>query len=179
MVLGFMRQSGGTAQVYSEVGVGTTFKLYFPGVISPKEEAAETRLEEPSLVIQGKRILIAEDEEDVLDVLKSMLEAAGYSVSAAKSGDSAKKIFEADPAFNLLLTDIVMPGRLKGTSLSKELRALDDTLPVIFMSGYAAEATVHGNGLRPEDIRLMKPIMRSDLLAAVSKAMKARTISST
>ncbi len=65
-----------------------------------------------------------------------------------------------------------MPGSLQGTGLSKALRAVKADLPVVFMSGYAAEATVHGNGLRPEDIRLMKPVKRSDLLGAVAKALK-------
>lgn len=60
-----------------------------------------------------------------------------------------------------------------GTALAAALRAINTDLPVVFMSGYAAEATVHGNGLRPEDIRLMKPIMRRDLLTAVSKAIGA------
>ena len=64
-----------------------------------------------------------------------------------------------------------MPGRLQGTTLAKELRELDESMPVVFKSGYAAEATVHGNGLRRKDIRLMKPVRRVDLLKAVSQAM--------
>ncbi|MEP2718072.1 ATP-binding protein [Pseudophaeobacter sp.] len=171
MVLGFMRQSEGTAQVYSEPGVGTTFKLYFPAVSPKTEVQTEVNLNRPPLEAGGKRILIAEDEAEVLAVLKTHLEKAGYVVTGATSGDEAKAIFAADPNFDLLLTDIVMPGRLKGTSLSKELRDLNHSLPVVFMSGYAAEATVHGNGLRPEDIRLMKPVMRRDLLDAVSSAL--------
>ncbi|MEP4038900.1 ATP-binding protein [Pseudophaeobacter sp.] len=171
MVLGFMRQSEGTAQVYSEPGVGTTFKLYFPAISPVQAPPPEGRTAPESTLSQGKRILIAEDEDEVLTVLKTTLEKAGYQVIRASSGDEAKEIFEADPGFDLLLTDIVMPGQLKGTSLATALRAINNDLPVVFMSGYAAEATVHGNGLRPEDIRLMKPIMRRDLLAAVATAI--------
>ncbi|WP_084300861.1 ATP-binding protein [Pseudophaeobacter arcticus] len=171
MVLGFMRQSEGTAQVYSEPSVGTTFKLYFPAMSPDPSKAPAQSAAAEAATFQGKRILLAEDEEEVLLVLKSTLEQAGYSVTTASNGDAAKEIFEADPTFDLLLTDIVMPGRLKGTCLATALRVLKTNLPVVFMSGYAAEATVHGNGLRPEDIRLMKPIMRGDLLEAISKAL--------
>ncbi len=174
MVLGFMRQSGGTVQVYSEPGVGTTFKLYFPAVTKDVTELEENEAATPDISSPGKHVLLAEDETAVLEVLAAMLKTAGYTVTTASSGDRAKELFEADPSFDLLLTDIVMPGRLKGTVLAKELRDINPTLPVIFMSGYASEATVHGNGLRPEDIRLMKPVRRADLLAAVAKAIDAQ-----
>lgn len=99
-----------------------------------------------------------------------ILEREGYQVTATASGDEAFATFQANPTFDLLLTDIVMPGTLQGTGLAKALRERWPDLPVVFMSGYASEATVHGNGLRPEDIRLMKPVQRTDLLAAVAKA---------
>ena len=114
--------------------------------------------------------MLAEDEEGVRSILVTILERAGYLVTATASGDEAFATFVADPSFDLLLTDIVMPGKLQGTNLAKELRLRWPDLPVIFMSGYASEATVHGNGLRPEDIRLMKPVRRADLLAALVKA---------
>ena len=171
MVHGFMRQSGGTVQVYSEPGVGTTFKLFFnahtsaarpsPAAVGPSKTCNT-----------GLRLLLAEDDEDVLSVLVKTLERDGYAVTAARSGDAAKAIFEADPHFDLLITDIVMPGGLQGTTLSSELRRMVPELPVIFMSGYASEATVHGNGLRREDIRLMKPVRRGDLQAAIKKSLQ-------
>ena len=73
---------------------------------------------------------------------------------------------------DLLVTDIVMPGALQGIQLARALRERHPDLPVVFLSGYASEATVHGNGLRPEDIRLMKPVRRTDLLTAVEKALR-------
>ncbi|MGR3620913.1 ATP-binding protein [Pseudophaeobacter sp.] len=171
MVHGFMRQSGGTVQVYSEPGVGTTFKLFFNAHTSaaPPSPAAAG----PSDTCNtGLRLLLAEDDEDVLSVLVKTLERDGYAVTAARSGDAAKAIFEADPHFDLLITDIVMPGGLQGTTLSSELRRMVPELPVIFMSGYASEATVHGNGLRREDIRLMKPVRRGDLQAAIKESLQ-------
>jgi signal transduction histidine kinase/CheY-like chemotaxis protein len=170
MTMGFMRQSGGTVQVYSEVGTGTTFKLYFPAAAAQSEPRARPQPEVSGEEATGRRLLLAEDEEGVRDTLVTILERAGYQVTATGSGDEAFATFEADPTFDLLLTDIVMPGKLQGTTLARELRQRWPHLPVIFMSGYASEATVHGNGLRPEDIRLMKPVQRADLLASLVKA---------
>lgn len=172
MVQGFMRQSGGTVRVYSELGTGTTFKLYFkacsgeesPPKILPTSREMTSR--------PDARILLVEDEPAVIDVLANHLSRAGYSVTQANSGDAALEIWEAAEAdFDLLITDIVMPGSLQGTHLAKELRARCSDLPVVFLSGYANEAMVHGNGLRPEDLRLMKPVRRADFISAVDKAL--------
>lgn len=171
MIQGFMRQSGGTIQVYSEVGVGTTFKLYFSAAENSAVPVA-VRTPDNATVSQKARILVAEDQEEVLQVVVRSLENAGYGVTSAKSGDEAKALFEADPSYDLLLTDIVMPGSLLGTVLAKKLREIEPSLPVVFMSGYASEAAVHGNGLRPDDIRLMKPVQRHDLLVAIAKSLK-------
>jgi CheY-like chemotaxis protein len=104
--------------------------------------------------------------------LEQILTRAGYEVTSAKNGDIAAQIFEGNTDFDVLLTDIVMPGELQGTSLAKALRKIRPDLPIVFMTGYASEAAVHGNGLRPEDIRLMKPVRRSDLLAAIEKSLR-------
>ncbi|OIQ46265.1 MAG: hypothetical protein BM558_00350 [Roseobacter sp. MedPE-SW] len=171
MVHGFMRQSNGTVQVYSEPGVGTTFKLFFKAATQNTETEPEAEAQLDLCSSTGLRILLAEDDAAVQEVLVKTLENAGYAVTAASSGDAAKAIFETDPSFDLLITDIVMPGKLLGTTLSAELRLLAPGLPVIFMSGYASEATVHGNGLRPDDIRLMKPVRRRDLINAIHKIL--------
>ncbi|MEP2718862.1 PAS domain-containing protein [Pseudophaeobacter sp.] len=171
MVVGFMRQSGGTVQVYSEPGKGTTFKLFFP-VMTDNGKAPEQAGEvaEPASE-DSMKLLLVEDEEAVRNTLVKTLAQAGYQVTAAATGDDAFALFQADPTFDLVLTDIVMPGELQGTGLAKALREQWPELPVVFMSGYAREATVHGNGLRPEDIRLMKPVRRNALLEAAKQAM--------
>ncbi len=174
MIQGFMHQSGGTVQIYSEPGVGTSVKLYFPALTGeiPKIDDVSTDLKPASK--DQQRILVAEDENDVRRVLVEILEIAGYLVTQAQNGDQAKEIFDADPDFDLLITDIVMPGTLQGTLLSRVLRQTVPDLPVIFMSGYASEAAIHGNGLRPEDVRLMKPVQRVELLKAVSIAIEQK-----
>ena len=171
MIQGFVKQSGGAVRVYSEMGVGTTFKLYFPAIEGTGAETVPPERPSGGAARKGVRILVAEDEPDVLNVVVAVLGRAGYDVVPASSGDEAKAIFDADPTFDLLLTDIVMPGLLQGTTLSKVLREINPALPVVFMSGYASEATVHGNGLRPTDTRLMKPVRRVDLLAAIERAL--------
>ncbi len=172
MIEGFMRQSGGAVQVISEVGRGSAFRLYFPALAEDAETAAPTRADGQALRPSGGlRILVAEDEPDVLTMTVRMLEKAGHFVTPAPSGDCALDIFRADPSgFDLLLTDIVMPGQLQGTGLAMALREIVPDLKVVFMSGYAAEPTVHGNGVQAEDIRLMKPVMRAELLAALERA---------
>jgi PAS domain S-box-containing protein len=174
MVHGFIKQSGGAIRIYSEVGVGTTIKLYFKAAEPGRERVSVEPSQTPWSANGTVRILVAEDEEEVMKVLKAVLEGVGYSVVTAINGDSALKIFKSDANFDLLLTDVVMPGELQGPALAKAIRAINPDLPCIFVSGYASEATVHGNGLRPSDIRLMKPVGRDDLLRAVSNALNVK-----
>lgn len=171
MVHGFMRQSNGTVKVCSEPGVGTTFKLFFKAAESHEEAAPKPRAKADPSPHDKRRILLAEDDISVLEVLVKTLTNAGYAVTAATSGDSAKEVFQANPDFDLLITDVVMPGALLGTGLAQELRASKTGFPVIFMSGYASEAAAHDNGLQPGDIRLMKPVQRADLLNAIRQLL--------
>lgn len=175
MVLGFMKQSGGTVRVYSEPGVGTTFKLFFKaesqGLFAT--DRAPQKLQKDFGNIQGKRLLLVEDNLDLLEALQNMLSETGMKVTAAKSGDEALAIWSETQHFDVVATDIVMPGKLQGTHLAKEIRAKNGSVPFIFMSGYANEAMVHGNGLRPEDVRLMKPVSKTTLLLAISDALSS------
>ena len=169
-IQGFMAQSGGVVRVYSEVGVGTTFKLYFPALLSEDIVGNSVPFSQQKDRQGTKlRVLLAEDQDDVRDILQRMLEFAGHDVVACPNGDLAFATFADDQDFDLLVSDVVMPGKLQGTALANEARNLKPSLAVIFVSGYASEATVHGNGLRPEDIRLMKPVRRKDLLEALDK----------
>jgi signal transduction histidine kinase/CheY-like chemotaxis protein len=173
MVIGFMKQSEGTVRVYSEPGTGTTFKLYFPAFSGTQEQTRvihQKDVERPGT--KGARILLVEDEPMLLENLCTVLTKGGYLVQTASTGDEAARIFEADQSFDLIVTDIVMPGKLQGTTLSHRVREIRGDIPFVFMSGYAREAAVHGNGLRPEDIRLMKPIRRSDLIKAIETALR-------
>jgi len=171
MVQGFIRQSGGAIRIYSEVGVGTTFKLYFQAMEQSESTAVRPRPAPAPTIEEGTRILLAEDEDEVRRILKLMLEAAGHSVVTASSGDKAFDAFKHEGKFDLLITDVVMPGQMQGLQLAKQIRHLQPEINCIFLSGYATEGTVHANGLKPTDIRLIKPVSRPDFLAAVSIAL--------
>ncbi|MCY4334011.1 MAG: response regulator, partial [Litoreibacter sp.] len=122
--------------------------------------------------IPGHRILVAEDEEGVSRVIHKALSEAGYEVRHAKTGVEALELFRGEAPFDLILTDVVMPGRMQGPALVKAIRQTHPELPCIFMSGYAAETIISSDDLRASDQRLMKPIGRTDLLAAVASALK-------
>jgi PAS domain S-box-containing protein len=173
-VLGFARQSGGTVRIYSEIGVGTTVKLYFRAVVGANEEHHPER--QASIVGLGPcRILLVEDEAAVRRVIKARLQLEGFSVIDAGDAAQAIQAFHSEGQIDLILTDIVMPGSLQGTGLVKALRQIDPELKAIFMSGYPNEAAVHGNGLRVEDIMLMKPVSRDDLMLAISRALRPKS----
>lgn len=176
MVQGFIKQSRGFVRVYSEVGVGTSIKMYFPATQadttvnmaeSVETEDRENRDYQP-------RILVVDDQIEILDILQSTFVSKGYSVETAVSGDQALEVFRKSQPFDLLVTDITMPGEVQGPELASRLRQVDKSLPAIFLSGYASEANVHGHDVQVEDIRLMKPVSRIELLQAVEKALRAR-----
>ncbi|ASP19252.1 two-component system sensor histidine kinase NtrB [Antarctobacter heliothermus] len=171
MVQGFMKQSGGMVRVSSDPGVATTFKLFFPAVIAqssaPAVEADKTLPRSAPMT----RILLVEDEDAVRGVLAETLSRAGYTVRTARSGDAALADWEQDHDFDLLITDIVMPGQHQGTDLARKLRENRPDFPVVFLSGYAKETAIPDNALKPNDVRLMKPVSRLDLFAAIETAL--------
>lgn len=172
MVQGFIRQTGGAIRVYSEPGVGTTFKLFFKAMSVSREAAKEVAQPMPAAEA-GARLLLVEDDTTVRRVLSRQLQQCGYNVVSAAESASAEKAFRTDGPFDLVVSDIVMPGDLQGPALARKLRTMQSDLPVIFLSGYPQEATVHGNGVSSDDVMLMKPVSRDDLLRAVAEALKA------
>ncbi len=173
MVQGFMQQSGGVIQVQSEPSQGTKIELYFP-VSNEQAHPAPERVElEAVNKTHPRRILLVEDQADVRRVVVEMLNTDGHKVVSCQTADEARGHFETDRQFDLLLTDIVMPGKLQGTTLASALRDLSPDLPVILMSGYASDA-LQADDIRPGDIRLTKPVQRADLRAAIDHATQDR-----
>ncbi len=165
-VYGVVKQSGGFIWVYSEVGKGTSFKIYLPRVDSPVEgtDAPKVYAEAPC---GTETVLLAEDEADVRELAREFLEAAGYNVIQACNGQEAlKRAAEYSAQIDLLVTDLVMPG-MTGQQLAALLQQERVGLGVIFMSGYsehaAAEAAQAGSSVRI----LTKPFNRGALLRAV------------
>ncbi|WP_180287334.1 hybrid sensor histidine kinase/response regulator [Puniceibacterium antarcticum] len=172
-VLGFTKQSGGTTQIYSEPGVGTSVKMYFRADPSATAFVPRTPDAPQARAGQKMRILLVEDEAAVRKVMRLRLEAEGCQVIEARSGDEGYRIFLSERPFDLIVTDIVMPGKLMGTGMIRELRKIDDNIRVIFMSGYPTEAAIHGNGVHAEDLQIMKPVSRDDLIRAIEKVMRS------
>jgi nitrogen-specific signal transduction histidine kinase len=176
MVQGFVKQSNGFVRAYSEVGVGTSIKLYFPAIEGDSGARPILESDVPVAYSEGTsaRLLVVDDKVEILAVLRRVLKSAGYAVDTAVDGDAAFELFQSNGPYDLLITDIVMPSKLQGPGLAKALREIQPDLPAIFMSGYASEATVHGNGLKVDDIRLMKPVPHIEMLESVRKCLESR-----
>jgi len=170
-VYGVVKQSGGFIWVYSEVGRGTSFKIYLPRVDQPIERAGAVRVatEAPR---GTETIVLAEDEKDVREVAREFLESGGYTVIEARDGTEAlKRVEKHDGAIHLLVTDMVMPG-MTGQELSAKLLQHRPEIRVLYMSGYsekaAADSTFGGSAIR----LLTKPFSRWALLRAVHEILK-------
>jgi len=174
MVHGFMRQSGGSVHIETEPGAGSSVRLFFKAQVQPETVAGVAKAEQPPKAESSGRVLLAEDQQAVADILVRILENKGYHVVIGKSGDAALDLFRTEGPFDMLLTDIVMPGTLQGPALAKALREIEPDLPVVFMSGYASEENLTGDGLREDDIRLMKPVSRALLLDSVREALERK-----
>jgi PAS domain S-box-containing protein len=161
MVYGFVKQSGGHVKIYSEVGHGTTVKLYLPRSLQV-EDALEPLHTKP---VEGgsETILVAEDDDEVRGTVVAMLESLGYKVLKARDADSALAVIQSGARVDLLFTDVVMPGKLRSPELARRARELLPQLAVLFTSGYTENAIVHGGRLDPGVELLGKPYTQEAL----------------
>lgn len=164
MVYGFVKQSGGHAAIYSEVGVGTTIRLYFP--ICRDEAVSDIHVDEiPDEMPSGtERILVVEDDAEVRFTVSSLLDSLGYTVVEAESGDAGLKVFEADAEIALVLTDVVMPGELSGMELAKRVVEKRPDVKAIVTSGYPRDA-MGKNGILDSDIAFIGKPYEQEALA--------------
>ncbi len=160
-VYGFIKQSGGHLQFYSEIGEGTTVKLYLPRSLREPLAAAEA----PAQSLprgQGESILVAEDDPAVRDYVVETLKELGYQVLSAADGAAALGVLEANPHVNLLLTDVVMAG-MNGRMLAQEALRRFPRLKVLYMTGYSRNAIVHHGRLDPGVDLIQKPFSQNAL----------------
>ena len=173
MVQGYARQSNGYVKIESEVDIGTRVELFFP--LTSMEAAIQFRRETDDVDYTAPkkrtRILVAEDQPEVLALLVRMLKSVGYDIEAAANGHDAWDLFNNAGPFDLLLTDVVMPGDLSGPKLAARCREVAKDLPVVFLTGYSSNIVVQNDDLNSHDIRLMKPVPKSELLAAVNELL--------
>jgi PAS domain S-box-containing protein len=173
MAHGVVTQSGGHIAFDSELGRGTRFRIILPSVGSaPLPGSVKTP--EPVRAALSGRVLVVEDEPMIRELARLTLEANGLSVVEAADAESAIEAIERSPAFDLVISDVVMPG-LGGGALAQDLRARGDGVPIIFMSGYPRDAVVSRGVSDAEYPYLAKPFRPSQLMALVSKTLRART----
>ncbi|MCA9522930.1 MAG: GAF domain-containing protein [Myxococcales bacterium] len=168
-VYGIVKQSGGTIWVYSEPGLGTTFKLYFPRV-----DAAELQLAEPSAVDIGgdETILLVEDDDSVRQLAQRILQTCGYNVLAASNGEQALEYWaEHRGAIALLLSDSVMP-RMRGHEIARRLQSEKRDLAVLLMSGYSAQEAGDEEGASMGFDFLAKPFSANALRRKVRDCLQ-------
>lgn len=170
MVYGFARQSNGHIQIYSEVGQGTTVKIYLPR----SREAVEAPGGAAPLPAQGadQTILVVEDEEDVRAAAVGALETLGYRCLEASDAQGALALLTAGEKVDMVFCDVVMPGAVKTREFAERVRAMAPALPILFTSGYTENAIVHHGRLDDGVSLLSKPYARDDLARRVAQLLR-------
>jgi PAS domain S-box-containing protein len=161
MVYGFVKQSGGHIKIYSEIGQGTTIRIYLPRSLQSEDRIVD--IESMPVLGGSEMVLVAEDDESVRETVVAMLNDLGYRVLKAKDAQAALTIIESGMPIDLLFTDVVMPGTLKSTELARKARERMPNLAVLFTSGYTENAIVHSGRLDEQVELLSKPYTREAL----------------
>jgi CheY-like chemotaxis protein len=175
MVYGFMKQSGGHIAIYSEVGLGTTVRLYLPAHDPAIAAAASAESAVAGELPRGQEtVLVAEDDAFVRAFVVGALEELGYRVIAAKDGHEALALLARDLVADLLFTDIVMPGGMNGWELAEHARRTVPTLKVLFTSGYALETLAARGRIDADTPILNKPFRKIDLARRLREVLDAR-----
>ena len=170
-VYGFVKQSGGHVKIYSEVGLGTTVRIYLPRYTG-QDEAIGTA--GAAALPEGKEtILVVEDDDDVRAFSVDSLQELGYRVLEAANGPAALRIVQREPDIRLLFTDVVLPGGMTGAQIAAQAAALRPSMKVLFTTGYARNAIVHHGRLDTGVQLLTKPFSFTDLASKVRDLLDA------
>ena len=168
MVYGFVKQSGGHIKLYSEEGQGTTFKIYLPRAVG---EYAETAADVTQTPAGNEVILVVEDDESVRQSVTTQLASLGYQTITAANAAEALAMIDNGTPFDLLFTDLVMPGPMGGNELAKEAAKRRASLKVLFTSGYTQSSIIHHGRLEAGVLLLPKPYRKPDLARKVRMAL--------
>ena len=170
MVYGFVKQSGGHIKIYSEVGQGTTVRIYLPRARQPED--VEIDVETGPITGGSETVLVVEDDEDVRGTVVDLLSELGYRVLRAKDAQSALAIVESGVPIDLLFTDVVMPGPLGSPELARKARERLPNIAVLFTSGYTDNAIVHGGRLDEGVDLLSKPYSREAMARKIRSVLR-------
>ncbi len=163
---GVVQQSGGTIWVYSRPGLGTTFKIYLPRVMEKTEGQAIATYSEESVRGGSESVLLVEDEESLRAFVREVLEGYGYRVATAGSGLEALRLFSDAGPFQIIVTDVVMPG-MGGAELIRQILKKAPEIKVLYMSGYTGRAMLRQGRLQPGSRFLAKPFTAHHLARSV------------
>jgi CheY-like chemotaxis protein len=169
MIYGFAKQSGGHVEIVSELGEGTTVKVYLP---RSRVEGSELPSQSPTPAAEephgdGEMILVVEDDSGVRALVVRLLSQLGYRVLQAGDATTALQIYHAAPQVDGLLTDVILPGGTNGVELARELHRRRPELPVLFTSGYTENELIHEGRLDLGVELLEKPYRKAELARMV------------
>ncbi len=162
--------------IYSEVGVGTTVRLYLPRADASQPAQAKPACPGEPLPTGDESVLLVEDNAQIRTVGTTILRELGYQVKATESGDAAMQHIENGERFDLLFTDIVMPGQIDGIALAHALRAYDPTVQILFTSGFSSPVTLRERIVELDGAELIaKPYRKADLAKLVRSVLNHTT----
>jgi two-component system NtrC family sensor kinase len=170
-VYGFAQQSGGTAAIDSQIGKGTTITLYLPRAAASSGLSEAPVIEAAALTISA-RVLLVEDDVEVQNVAGELLQGMGCQVIQASDGRSALAVLERDPAVELVISDIAMPGGMSGLELARIVRQRYPCVPILLSTGYSQYATQ----VVSEGFTLVEKPFRRDAFAASIRAAIRTTV---
>jgi CheY-like chemotaxis protein len=173
-VYGFVKQSRGHVKIYSEAGEGTSIKIYLPRVHSAEGAEDQKANELPVAGSARETILVVEDDPDVRSYSSESLRELGYQVLEAETAAAALSSLQQHPEVSVLFTDVGLPGGMNGRQLAEEASKLRPDLKVLFTTGYARNAIVHGGRLDPGVELLTKPFTQAALAAKLRDIIDAR-----
>ncbi len=171
MIYGFVKQSGGHVLVYSELDIGTTVKLFLPRVQGDRVGKDDVMTDQ-QFKTGSETILVLEDDPDVRELTVLQLKSLGYSVLQAHDGNSALEVIANEENIDLLLSDVVLPGGLRGPEVAIKARETKPNLNVLFMSGYTQNALESHTELGDSALLLNKPFRKKDLAEKIREAIE-------
>jgi PAS domain S-box-containing protein len=173
MIYGFAKQSGGHLKIYSELGHGTTVRLYLPRQVAGQAVAAVPKAVAAGDLRGGESILVVEDDPLVRNLVAMQLRDLGYRVVEAPDGPKAQKILASDQPIDLMVTDVVMPGGITGRQLADLAQRQRPGLKTLYTSGYTEDSISHQGKLDPGVHFLSKPFRRQDLALKIRAVLDA------
>jgi CheY-like chemotaxis protein len=167
-VYGFIKQSGGHIKIYSELGEGTTVRLYLPRLRErPPVVQGDAPVVQPPPLGGQETILVVEDNDEVRAYTTDILRELGYEVFEATEGDTALSLIASEPRIKLLFTDVGLPGPFNGRQIADEARKLRSDLKILFTTGYAQNAIIHQGRLDAGVQLIVKPFNFASLAAKI------------